>query len=64
MGRCKDVYHARRAEALDVPRVGMDYKRVTEQGVSSKGEKDEERPGITMLVLKDQWQKSIWVYPV
>ena len=66
MGRIKDVYHAKLGEVDDVPRMGMDYMFVSERGVTSKAEENMENIGdsITMLVLKDFWHKSIWIYPV
>ena len=66
-GRCKDVYHARLSAEQDIPRIGMDYMHVSEHGVTHK--KDEVPDGdavevLTMLVVKDAWHKSIWIYPV
>ena len=65
-GRSKDVYHARLDCEHDVPRIGMDYMHISEQGVSHKAGEIEkgETEVLTMLVLKDAWHKSIWVYPV
>ena len=64
MGRSKDAYHARLAEVDDVPRIGMDYMRVSEHGVNSTVEGAAGDVGITMLVVKDFMYKSVWVYPV
>ena len=64
MGRSKDAYHARLAEVDDVPRIGMDYMRVSEHGVNSTVEVAAGDVGITMLVVKDFMYKSVWVYPV
>ena len=38
--------------------------RVSEHGVNSETGANTGDIGITMLVLKDCWHKSIWVYPV
>ena len=64
MGRSKDAYHARLAEVDDVPRIGMDYMRVSMHGVNSTAEGAAGDVGITMLVVKDFMHKSVWVYPV
>ena len=64
MGRSKGPYHARLAEVDDVPRIGMDYMRVSEHGVNSTVEGVAADIGITMLVVKDFLHKSVWVYPV
>lgn len=64
MGRSKDAYHARLAEVDDVPRIGMDYMRVSEHGVNSTVEGAAGDVGITMLVVRDFMHKSVWVYPV
>ena len=61
--RGKDTYHRRIAGEQEVPRVGMDYMYMSERGVISKPDE----PGmfyITMLVVKDFWNKSVWAYPV
>ena len=46
-----------------VPRIGMDYMFLTERGITTKAD---EVTGecMTLLVLKDFFHKSIWVYPV
>ena len=41
----------------------MDYMYLSEKGVTSKREEAPE-DSITILVVKDFWHKSIWVYPV
>lgn len=67
LGRCKDVYHSRLGDGSDdVPRVGMDYMHISDHGVTNKIDEIPENidETITMLVLKDAWHKSIWVYPV
>ena len=67
LGRCKDVYHSRLGDGSnDVPRVGMDYMHISDHGVTNKIDEIPENVDetITMLVLKDAWHKSIWVYPV
>ena len=64
MGRSKDAYHARLAEVDDVPRIGMDYMRVSEHGINSTVEGAAGDIGVTMLVVKDFVHKSIWVYLV
>ena len=65
-GRSKDCYHARLDGEHDVPRIGMDYMHISEQGVSHKADEIEEGETevLTMLVVKDAWHKSIWAYPV
>ena len=64
MGRSKDAYHVQLAEVDNVPRIGMDYMRVSEHGVNSTVERAAGDIGITMLVVKDFLHKSVWVYPV
>ena len=64
MGLSKGVYHARLAEVDDVPRIGMDYMRVSEHGINSTVEGATGDIGVTMLVVKDFLHKSICVYPV
>ena len=67
LGRCKDAYHSRLGDgSKDVPRVGMDYMHISDNGVTNKIDEIPENidETITMLVLKDAWHKSIWVYPV
>ena len=64
MGRGKDSYHMRLGDSGDsVPRIGMDYMFLTERGITTKAD---EVTGecMTLLVLKDFFHKSIWVYPV
>ena len=63
-GRSRDSRHVRLPDAQEVPRVGMDYMRVSETGVTSKLDEAAGEMGMTMLVMKDFWHKSIWVYPV
>ena len=64
MGRPKDAYHAWLAEVEDVPRIGMDYMRVSEHGVNSTVEGAAGDVGITMLVVKDfstsQCGSTLW----
>ena len=64
MGRSKDVYHARLAEADDVPRIDVDFMRVSEHGIKSTLEGAAGDIGVTMLVMKDFLHQPIWVYPV
>ena len=67
LGRCKDAYHSRLGDgSKDVPRVGMDYMHISDHGVTNKIDEIPENVDekITMLVMKDAWHKSIWVYPV
>ena len=64
--RCKDTYHVRLKYVEEVPRIGMDYTYLSEKGVTSSRDEAPEDPteSVTILVLKDFWHKSIWVYPV
>ena len=64
MGRSKDAYHARLAEVDDVPRIGMDYMRVSKHGINSTVAGAAGDIGVTILVVKDFLHKSMWVYLV
>ena len=43
-----------------------DYMNISDHGVTNKADEVPENAGevITMLVLKDAWHNSIWVYPI
>ena len=64
MGRSKDVYHAQLAEVDDVPRIGMDYMRVSEHGINSVEGGSAGDVCVTVLFVKDFLHSSISVYPV
>ena len=69
-GRGKDRYHKRRGDSEEVPRVGMDYAFITERGVTHKRDEAEAAASasggqcVTVLVMKDFLNKSVWAYPV
>ena len=61
LGRSQDVYHDRLAEVDDVPRIGMDYMRVSEHGINSTVEGAAGDIDVTMLVVKVFLHNYIWV---